>query len=292
MGRDTLMAKNKTVDTLVEDVEKLFTNISKGKELKMPKAKVAKLMAGLEEVLHQWATPRGQSSGLRMSNVGRPNRQLWYDVNTDATAEEMGPDVMFRFLYGHVVEEFLLFFVDLAGHKVEMQQAEVDVCGLKGHIDSVIDGVVIDIKTASDYSFKKFKEGKLSENDPFGYLAQLAGYEHGLKREGGGFFVANKSTGELCLFRPDDLELPNIETRINNVREELKQDVPPTRCHPTIDKGKGGNEGLHSSCKWCSHKVACNPTARVFRYATNDEFLTKVVVTPRVDEVTKEYYAR
>jgi len=227
-----------------------------------------------------------------MSNVGKPNRQLWYDVNTDATAEELGPDVMFRFLYGHVVEELLLFFVDLAGHKVEMQQAEVDVCGLKGHIDSVIDGVVIDIKTASDFSFKKFKEGKLAENDPFGYLAQLAGYEHGLKKQGGGFFVANKSTGELCLFRPDDLELPNIETRINNVREELKQDVPPTRCHPTIDKGKGGNEGLHSSCKWCSHKVACNPTARVFRYATNDEFLTKVVVTPRVDEVTKEYYAR
>ena len=282
----------KTVDTLVVDVEKLFTNISKGKELKMPKKKVAKLMVGLEEVLHQWATPRGQSTGLRMSNVGRPNRQLWYDVNTDATAEELGPDVMFRFLYGHVVEELLLFFVDLAGHKVEMQQAEVDVCGLKGHIDSVIDGVVIDIKTASDFSFKKFKDGKLAENDPFGYLAQLAGYEHGLKKQGGGFFVANKSTGELCLFRPDDLELPNIETRINNVREELKQDVPPTRCHPTIDKGKGGNEGLHSSCKWCSHKVACNPTARVFRYATNDEFLTKVVVTPRVDEVTKEYYAR
>jgi hypothetical protein len=286
------MAKKKTVDTLVEDVEKLFTNISKGKELKMPKKKVAKLMVGLEEVLHQWATPRGQSSGLRMSNIGRPNRQLWYDVNTDATAEDIGPDVMFRFLYGHVVEELLLFFVDLAGHKVEMQQAEVDVCGLKGHIDSVIDGVVIDIKTASDFSFKKFKDGRLVENDPFGYLAQLAGYEQGLKKQGGGFLVANKSTGELCLFRPDDLELPNIETRINNVRKELKQDVPPARCHPIIDKGKGGNRGLHSSCKWCSHKVACNPKARVFRYATNDEFLTKVVVEPRVDEVTKEYYAR
>jgi len=287
------MAKNKTVDTLVEDVEKLFTNISKGKELKMPKKKVAKLMAGLEEVLHQWATPRGQSSGLRMSNVGRPNRQLWYDVNTDATAEEMGPDVMFRFLYGHVVEEFLLFFVDLAGHKVEMQQAEVDVCGLKGHIDSVIDGVVIDIKTASDYSFKKFKEGKLSENDPFGYLAQLAGYEHGLKREGGGFFVANKSTGELCLFRPDDLEMPNIETRITKVREELKQDkAPEERCHPIIDIGKAGNQGLHNSCKWCSHKVACNPDARVFRYSTGDLFFTHVEKRPRsdIEEVTKEYY--
>ncbi len=287
------MAKKKTVDTLVVDIEKLFTQISKGKELKLPKKKVDKLMVGLEGALRGWATPRAQSSGLRMSNVGRPNRQLWYDIKADATQEEISPAVMFRFLYGHVVEELLLFFVDLAGHKVEMQQAEVDVCGLKGHIDSIIDGVVIDVKTASDFSFKKFKDGRLSESDPFGYLAQLAGYEHGLKRQGGGFLVANKSTGELCLFKPNDLELPNIENRIATVRAELEKNTPPTtRCHPIIDKGKGGNRGLHNSCKWCSHKVACNPKARVFRYSSGDEFLTKIVSKPRVDEVTKEYYAR
>jgi len=284
------MAKQKTVDTLVKDVEKLFSKISKGKELKLPQKKVDKLMVGLEGALKGWATPRGQSTGLRMSNVGKPNRQLWYDVKADVTQEEMSPAVMFRFLYGHVVEELLLFFVDLAGHKVTHQQAEVDVCGLKGHIDSIIDGVVIDVKTASDFSFKKFKEGRLSESDPFGYLAQLAGYEHGLKKQGGGFLVANKSTGELCLFRPDDLELPNIETRINTVRGELKQSTPPTRCYPLIDKGKAGNRGLHNSCKWCSHKVTCNPDARVFRYSNGDEFLTKVVSLPRVDEVTEEYY--
>jgi len=287
------MANKKTVDTLVEDVEALFSRIGNGNKVDLPVKKVNKLMKGLEEVIYQWATPRGRGTGLRMSNVGKPNRQLWYDIKSDATQEEMEPSVIFRFLYGHVVEELLLFFVDLAGHKVEMEQAEVDVCGLKGHIDSVIDGVVIDIKTASDFSFNKFKSGKLVENDPFGYLAQIAGYEHGLNKTGGGFLVANKSTGELCLFRPDDLEMPNIETRINNVREELKQDTPPTqRCHPIIDIGKAGNRGLNNSCKWCSHKVACNPEARVFRYASGDLFFTHIEKRPRADieEVTKEYY--
>ena len=287
------MAKKKTVDTLVSDIEDLFYKIGNGTKVTLPKKKVDKLMAGLEEVLHQWATPRGKSTGLRMSNVGRPNRQLWYDIKSDSTEEELEPSVVFRFLYGHVVEELLLFFADLAGHKVEMQQAEVDVCGLKGHIDSVIDGVVVDVKTASDFSFKKFKEGRLSESDPFGYLAQLAGYEHGLKKEGGGFLVANKASGELCFFKPDDLELPNIESRIAKVRGELEQDTPPAkRCHPIIDIGKAGNRGLHNSCKWCCHKVACNPKARVFRYANGDVFFTHVEKRPRSDikEVTKEYY--
>lgn len=291
MGGDTLMAKKK-VETLVEDINKIFYDIGNGSKVDFPDKKVDKLMEGLREVLYHWATPRESSNGLRMSNVGRPNRQLWYDIKHDKNEDSLSPSVVFRFLYGHVVEELLLFFADIAGHKVEMQQSEVDVCGLKGHIDSVIDGVVVDVKTASDFSFKKFKEGRLSENDPFGYLAQLAGYEHGLKKQGGGFLVANKSTGELCFFQPDDLELPNIETRITTIRDELKQDVPPTRCYPIVDIGKGGNRGLANECKWCCHKVACNPKARVFRYANGDVFLTTIKAKPRVDEVTEEYYAR
>ena len=282
---------SKQIETLVEDINDVFTRIGSGQEVDLPEEKVDKLMTGIREVLYHWAKPRSSDASLRMSNVGRPNRQLWYDMKHNETDEDLSPSVVFRFLYGHLVEELLLFFADIAGHDVSMQQEEVDVCGLKGHIDSVIDGVVVDVKSASDFSFKKFKEGKLLEDDPFGYLAQLAGYEHGLNKTGGGFLVANKSTGEICLFQPDELELPNIENRINTIREELKQDTPPDRCHPIVEVGKGGNEGLHSACKYCRHKVRCNPDCRVFRYASGDVFLTKVVKTPNVDEVTEEYYS-
>ena len=225
-----------------------------------------------------------------MSNVGRPNRQLWYDIKSNKDQEELSPAVIFRFLYGHVVEELLLFFVDLAGHKVEHQQAEVNVLGLKGHVDCIIDDVVIDIKSASDFSFRKFKDGKLSQDDPFGYLAQLAAYEHGFGKSGGGFLVANKSSGEICLYRPDELEVPNIESRLETVRAELKEDVPPReRCYPIIAKGKSGNMGLHNSCKWCRHKFQCNPDLRVFKYSNTLEYLTKVEVLPGVEEVTGEF---
>jgi len=278
------------INTVVKDVNKIFSQIGAGKPVELPEKKVDILLSNLKEALSQWSTPREKSVGLRMSNVGRPNRQLWYDIKSNKNQEDFSPAVIFRFLYGHVVEELLLFFVDLAGHKVEHQQAEVNVLGLKGHVDCLIDDVVIDVKSASDFSFRKFKDGKLSQDDPFGYLAQLAAYEHGFGKSGGGFLVANKSSGEICLYRPDELEVPNIESRLETVRAELKEDVPPReRCYPIIAKGKSGNMGLHNSCKWCRHKFQCNPDLRVFKYSNTLEYLTEVVVLPGVEEITAEF---
>ena len=278
------------INTVVKDVNKIFSQIGSGKPVELPEEKVDILLSNLKEALSQWSTPREKSVGLRMSNVGRPNRQLWYDIKSNKDQEELSPAVIFRFLYGHVVEELLLFFVDLAGHKVEHQQAEVNVLGLKGHVDCLIDDVVIDIKSASDYSFRKFKDGKLSQDDPFGYLAQLAAYEHGFGKSGGGFLVANKSSGEICLYIPDELEVPNIESRLETVRTELKEDVPPReRCYPIIAKGKSGNMGLHNSCKWCRHKFQCNPDLRVFKYSNTLEYLTEIEVLPSVEEITAEF---
>ena len=278
------------INTVVKDVNKIFSQIGAGKPVELPEKKVDILLSNLKEALSQWSTPREKSVGLRMSNVGRPNRQLWYDIKSNKNQEDFSPAVIFRFLYGHVVEELLLFFVDLAGHKVEHQQAEVNVLGLKGHVDCLIDDVVIDIKSASDFSFRKFKDGKLSQDDPFGYLAQLAAYEHGFGKSGGGFLVANKSSGEICLYIPDELEVPNIESRLETVRTELKEDVPPReRCYPIIAKGKSGNMGLHNSCKWCRHKFQCNPDLRVFKYSNTLEYLTEVEVLPSVEEITAEF---
>jgi|TARA_R110002167_G_scaffold30012_2_gene99579 hypothetical protein len=280
----------KDISTLVGDINNIFSDIGNGKPVKLPEQKVDKLLDGLRDVLNDWATPKARGTGLRMSNVGKPNRQLWYDIKSLDTAEDLAPSVIFRFLYGHIIEELMLFFVDLAGHKLESQQEEVKVLGLKGHVDCIIDGVVVDIKSASDYSFRKFKDGKLSEDDPFGYLAQLAAYEHGFGKSGGGFLVANKSSGEICLYRPDELEIPNIESRLETVRKELKEEVPPReRCYPIIAKGKSGNMGLHNSCKWCRHKFQCNPDLRVFKYSNTLEYLTEVAVLPGVEEITAEF---
>ena len=66
----------------------------------------------------------------------------------------------------------------------------------------------MDVKTASGYAFKKFKDGTLAQDDTFGYLAQLAGYEAGHGTSEGGFLAMNKENGELALYIPEELDKP------------------------------------------------------------------------------------
>ena len=95
--------------------------------------------------------------------------------------------------------------VRATGHKVSDEQKEVDVKGVKGHIDCKIDGEVVDIKTASKFSFNKFREGRLREDDPFGYMSQLAGYEEAEKSSDGGFLVINKESGSFVFIAQKSL---------------------------------------------------------------------------------------
>ena len=117
----------------------------------------------------------------------------------------------------------MLFFVKMAGHEVTSEQKTIEVEGIKGHMDCVIDGEVVDIKTTSGFAFKKFKEGTLTNDDPFGYISQLAGYEHSEGTSNGGFLALNKETGELALFKPDEFDKPNIVSAIKNVKNGVKK---------------------------------------------------------------------
>ena len=49
-------------------------------------------------------------------------------------------------MYGHILEQMVLFFVKLSGHEVTHEQKSVKVSGISGHMDCVIDGEVIDVK--------------------------------------------------------------------------------------------------------------------------------------------------
>ena len=230
-----------------------------------------------------------------MSNVGKPNRQLWYDMKSENQAVKFAPPVQIKFLYGHILEEVVLFLARLAGHEVTDEQKEVTVSGIKGHMDCKIDGEVVDIKTASGFAFKKFKDGTLPDDDPFGYMAQIAGYEEAEGTQHGGFLTLNKENGELALFRPQDLDKPNIKQRIKTLKAEIKKDTPPDRCHNPIPDGKAGNMKLPRPCVYCKHKFVCHQDSndgkglRVFQYANKTEYFTNVVKLPRVREVTDEW---
>ena len=218
------------LDTLVPDIKKLLQDLTEGKQLVIPPEELDRTMANLRESLVHWGTPQDRSGfRLRMSNLGKPLRQLWYEAHSETPRSPPAAWTQLKFLYGHMLEQIVLMFVRLAGHNVEQEQLEVDVDGIKGHLDSVIDGEVVDVKTASQFAFRKFTNGTLVDDDPFGYLAQLSGYEEALGSEKGGFLVINKESGEICLDRPDDLDKVNVPERINLIREALKLDTPPER---------------------------------------------------------------
>ena len=287
------MTKNKkTLNTLVEDIYGVIEVLNEDEAIDIPEDMYEQFGRDMEDALRHWATPIDRpKNGLRMSNIGRPLRRLWYDLNTEQKKEQIDAPTFIKFLYGHLLEVLLLFFVRLAGHVVQSEQKEVTVSGIKGHMDSVIDGEVIDVKTASGYAFKKFKDGTLAQNDSFGYLSQLAGYEKAEKTNNGGFLVMNKETGELTVFIPDDLEKPNITHRIKEVKQAMNRKTPPEYCYPPIPDGVSGNMKLPRDCTWCPHKFECHKDAndgqglRTFNYAKGRVYLTQVEKLPNVQEL-------
>ena len=286
------MKNNKTLATLVQDIYEVIEVLKNDEVIDIPEDMYEQFGRDMEDALRHWATPvQRPKNGLRMSNIGRPLRRLWYDLNTDQEKEQINAPTFIKFLYGHLLEVLLLFFVRLAGHVVQSEQKEITVSGIKGHMDSVIDGEVIDVKTASGYAFKKFKDGTLAQNDSFGYLSQLAGYEAAEQTNNGGFLVMNKETGELTVFIPDDLEKPNITYRIKEVKQAMKKENPPDYCYSPIPDGVSGNMKLPRDCTWCPHKFECHKDAndgqglRTFAYAKGRVYLTKVEKLPNVQEI-------
>src|SRR5690606_2590048 len=82
-----------------------------------------------------------RSDTLRFSKLGTPDRKLWYESRGERQ-EEMSPKTYLKFLYGDLIEAFVLYLCKEAGHSVTNEQEEVEVLGVKGHVDAVIDGVV------------------------------------------------------------------------------------------------------------------------------------------------------
>jgi hypothetical protein len=283
----------KPLKSVVPDIYKMLESVSQGEPLPITEEALDKTMASMKEAIMHWATPRKRDTDftLRMSNVGKPQRQLWFEKRDEDVNSEIDGPTQIKFLYGHILEEIVLMLVRMAGHEVTDEQKEVTVNGIVGHMDCKINGQVVDVKSASRFAFQKFKNGTLNSDDPFGYLGQLAGYEKAEGTDGGGFLVINKENGELCMFEPDDLDKPNIDTTINTLRDNLKLDKPPELCYTPLPDGKKGNMRLPKGCSWCKYKHECHKDAndgaglRTFKYSTGYAYLTKVVAEPKVEEV-------
>jgi len=236
---------------------------------------------------------------LRMSSIGQAcARKLYYNINGHKTEELDGPTYM-KFMYGDVVEEVLLGLADASGHKVEGQQDEMNLFGIKGHRDAVIDGMLVDVKSASSFGFKKFAKNGVKEDDPFGYITQLSCYLKARQddplvtnKKEAAFLVMDKVTGKLCLDVYNlESEMEELESKVTYRKKMVKKDKPPSRSFTDKPEGASGNRTLGLQCSYCGYKQECWPGVRTFLYAgrggdTRPVFLTVVAKTPKVMEVT------
>lgn len=230
---------------------------------------------------------------LRFSSLGKKDRQIWYSANMPEVAEKLPGKVKLKFLWGDLAEVLLLFLAKESGHEVTDEQIEVNEDGVLGHIDAKIDGVLVDVKSASPYAFEKFKSGSYLFDDPFGYVAQISGYAHKTGTERAGFFVANKVDGGLCFVEVDQAYIKGNPPakRISDLRTIIRSPTPPSRCYDDIPEGKSGNRKLDVGCSYCPFKDECWKDAnngkglRKFHYSRGPVWLTHVAKEPKVEEV-------
>lgn len=282
----TKTSSSKSLDTLIEDIYSVLQHCDK-----IDDSLVNDLSQDLSSVITNRLTqPSHRRDTLSLSSIGKPLRKLWYDLKEPCEAEDEPPYKQLKFLYGDIIESVVLWLAKVAGHTVTDRQKEVTHHGIKGHIDSIIDCEVVDAKSCSSRSYKKFEKGTLPEDDPFGYLPQIGAYDKETGKGHPGFLAMDKVTGELCLYRPDpDFDIPDTELIIEQCKEALKKDTPPEqRCYSDEPMGKSGNRVLSKSCTFCPYKKRCWPNLRAFNYSSGIEYLTHVEKEPSVEEI-KEF---
>ena len=203
-----------------------------------------------------WFSTAERKPALRMSNLGKPcDRALWLDIKGEHEPEPLSSETRLKFIFGDLVEALVLYLAKEAGHTVEDQQKRIEVDGIIGHIDAVIDGHLVDVKSASSFAMKKFKNGTLPDDDAFGYISQISGYANAMNKKSGTFLAMDKSGGELATYTHENLE--DTSARIKHVRAMLEEDTPPDRPFTEVDDKPSGRKKLGINCSYCPHKQVC-----------------------------------
>lgn len=296
------------ISTLIPDIYEYVSGL-KSDTLKPEEQSVAlaEFKDACESIVARFLVERTQPQEFRIrpSILGTPDRKLWFMAKTDGNTAQGVSHRPITFLFGSLTEALVLLLVKLAGHTVEDFQKEVTLGGVTGSLDARIDGVLTDVKSASPYSFTKFKTGEFlmpnPEVDPFGYKDQISFYVNaearnavssGASNASGSFLVMDKSSGELtmCLVDEDTglKTKDEVENRIEHVKKVIEKDTPPAElCYEPIPFGKGGNMEINRLCAMCPFKVkgGCFPNLRAFKYANGIKYLSHVQKEPDVPEV-------
>lgn len=245
----------------------------------------------IEQSLNRQFDRTGQPSGnLRLSSLGTAcERKLWYSTRSGVEPKPLSPSTYNKFIFGDITESYILGLVKAAGHRVLGLQDTVVVHGIRGSRDCVIDGMLFDVKSASDFSFRKFAKGQLRKDDPFGYISQLSSYLYGSQHDPiveekthAGFLAMNKNDGRLAVDIYDlTEELWRKQEEVEKKKELVKRDNPPARPYEHEKDGESGNRKLPKPCEWCDFHHTCWPELRIFQNDSGyKKYLIEVKRTP------------
>lgn len=253
---------------MVEDVYNLMVDRNPVGDLQKVADRVGKEVS---EALVTALSPREEHNKLRMSGIGRCERAQWYGVKGYESEQPTG-DVYITFLQGHIMEAVILALAELSGHKVEGQQEKHTLEGVNGSQDCIIDGELVDVKTASAWSYdKKFAPDGIKD-DAFGYIKQLSAYGKSDDRDTAYFLVFNKNKSTLKLSK-QELE-KDVDEYIVQLKNKMESDTPPMRlaeATKTVRHKDGGQSNqLNMRCAFCSYKESCFPNLN--KYVTSNGF--------------------
>ena len=233
----------------------------------MSEETIEQVSSDVAEALHK-QFGSGKKRGdfkLRMSNVGRPTCQLWYEKNKPEVALPKPTTFMMNMMIGDIVEAVFKGLLREAGVRYEEPEhvtLELDDASINGTYDVVIDGAVDDIKSASPWSYaNKFESyDKLASGDGFGYVGQLAGYAKASGKDVGGWWVVNKANGQFKYVPASGLDLDTEIAKIQSTADAVKENKFEKCFQPVPETFRGketGNKVLNDGCRFCSFRMDC-----------------------------------
>jgi len=233
----------------------------------MSEETIEQVSSDIAEALHK-QFGSGKSRGdfkLRMSNVGRPTCQLWYEKNKPEVALPKPTTFIMNMMLGDIVEAVFKGLLREAGVRYEEPEhvtLELDGTSVNGTYDIVIDGAVDDVKSASHWSYtNKFESyDKLASGDGFGYVGQLAGYAKASGKDVGGWWVVNKANGQFKYVPASGLDLDTEIAKIQETADTVKENKFEKCFQPVPETFRGketGNKVLNDGCRFCSFRMDC-----------------------------------
>ena len=223
-----------------------------------------------EAVIRQFGSGQSRKEfRLRMSNIGRPTCQLWFEKNKPESALPKPSTFVMNMMIGDIVEsvfkailkESNVAFEDT--DKVSLPVGDSNDTNVSGSYDLIMGGAVDDIKSASDWSYRnKFESyAALKKSDPFGYVGQLAGYAKASDKRAGGWWVVNKANGDFK-YVPAAIDMREELTKLKETVEKVNENKFE-RCFeavPETYRGKpSGNMVLNDNCRFCDYRFECWP---------------------------------